>query len=78
MSVLNEKTGELVPLPNNFLSIKDKTIILNSKSSADVGTYDYLLRVSLLLYPTVYKQIKTKVTIAMDCSSTVLKLLDPA
>ena len=78
MSVLNEKTGSVVLLPNNFLSIKDKTITLNSKSSVDVGTYDYLLRVSLLLYPTVYKQIKMKVTVAMDCSSTVLKLTDPS
>ena len=71
------KTGAVVTLPNNFLSIKGQTLTLNSKSSADVGTYDYLLRVSLFLYPKVQKQIKTKVTIAMDCSSTVLKLLDP-
>jgi hypothetical protein len=75
---LNYKTGAVVQLPSNSLSIKDKTITLNSKSSADVGTYDYLLRVSLLLYPTVYKEIKMKVTVAMDCSSTVLKLTDPS
>ena len=53
MSVLNAKTGAVVPLNNNFLYIKDQTLTLNSKSSADVGTYSYLLRVSLLLYPTV-------------------------
>jgi hypothetical protein len=75
---LNEKTGGKVQLPNNFLYIKDKTITLISKSSADVGTYDYLLRISLLLYPTVYKEIKMKVTVSMDCSSTVLKLKDPS
>jgi hypothetical protein len=75
---LNEKTGGVVQLPSNFLSIKDKTITLNSKNIADVGTYDYLLRVSLLLYPTVYKEIKMKVIVAMDCSSTSLKLTDPS
>ena len=67
----------MVSLPNNFLSIKDKTLTLNSKSSADVGTYDYLVRISLLLYPTVVKQINMKVKIASDCRSTVIKLADP-
>ena len=50
---MNAKTGEEILLPNNILSIKDSTITLNSKSDSDVGTFDYMLRVSLLLYPTV-------------------------
>ena len=67
----------MTSLPNNFLSLKDKTLILNSKSNADVGTYDYLVRISLLLYPTVVKQINMKVKIASDCRSTVIELADP-
>ncbi len=51
ISVIDAKTGAVATLPNNFLSIKGQKLTLNSKSSADVGTYDYLLRFSLLLYP---------------------------
>jgi hypothetical protein len=53
----------VVPLPINFLTIKDQTITLQSKSIADVGTYDYLVRISLSQYPEVAKQINMRVQI---------------
>jgi len=53
LSVLNAKTGYEIKLPSKILSIEDSTITLTSKSTSDVGKYNYKLKVSLLLYPNV-------------------------